>query len=72
MWLSFLMIMYTTAFNPPNAAVHTIPYIVMFSNHKIISLLLHNYNFAAVINNNNVLLYHKYISVFSDCLRRPL
>ena len=34
----------------PNTSTLTVPHVVLPPNHKIIFLLLHNYNFAIVMN----------------------
>lgn len=43
---------------------NTVPLVVVITNHKIISLLLHNCSFTIVMNHNG--------NVFSNGLRQPL
>ena len=41
--------------------LNTVSHVVVNPNHKIISLLLHNCNFAAIINNNVTISYAGYL-----------
>lgn len=40
---------------PYISTLNTVPHVVLTPNHKVISKLLHNCNFATIINHNNII-----------------